>query len=347
MERTVALLTRLGWHATFWASTVSALAIVKHRLGVSWEERIRDGMAADLIQRHFECSWEEGEGLMKTLLLDLQRKLSSFFPVEETMRRLESISGPADEVRARKIACWEELKIQVISRLLVSIYSVHLLKQFVVVSMAMVGKSIYLRAVLREESPILQEDLSAANRIFVCLAGRFIQHGTSILGESVRNAVQAIFGKVSLQEPCTRILIDSLLCQVRHEVETACGKNVLDECMFGRIEEMIGSDISPIRRRLFIVMVSEARRWMRSASLKGSFFDNVRAAIDHVLIASLSQGDSSQPVRPLIGIIPKLSHNTQELYSRLPQMSEYRKIAALIFVDEESGVNECFLPAKV
>lgn len=112
MERTMAILTRVGWHTAFWSLSVSALAIVKHRLGDSWNERTRDSLAADLIQRHFECSWEEGEGLLKTLLLDLQRKLSSLFPVEATMERLDSISGPADEVRSRKIACWGELKVQ-------------------------------------------------------------------------------------------------------------------------------------------------------------------------------------------------------------------------------------------
>lgn len=204
----------------------------------------------------------------------------------------------------------------------------------------------YLRTILKDKSPILPEDLAAANRIFVCLAGRFIQHGTTILGESVQNAVRAVFGRVSLQESCGRVLLDSLLSQVRHEVETACGKNVMDDCMFGRIEDMIGADISPIRRRLFIAMVSEARAWMKTVSLKATFYESVKAGIDKALISVLSHDEPNQSIRPFIGIIPKLSLCNQEIYSRPPRMSEYRTVAARIFVDTNSNVNSCFLPAK-
>jgi hypothetical protein len=106
------LLTRLGWHATFWASTVSAFSILKLRLMSSWEERNRDSQAADVIVRHFQCSWDEGVLLRRTLLQDLHRKIDSLFPVEKLMSELDAVTGEASQVRNRKLAIWEELKIE-------------------------------------------------------------------------------------------------------------------------------------------------------------------------------------------------------------------------------------------
>ena len=106
------LLTRIGWHAAFWASTASAFSILKLRLMRSWEERNSDSQAADTIVRHFQCSWEEGVLLRRTLLQDLHRKIDSLFPVEKLMLDLDSVTGEAGQVRSRKLAIWEELKIE-------------------------------------------------------------------------------------------------------------------------------------------------------------------------------------------------------------------------------------------
>lgn len=105
-------LSRLGWHATLWASTIGALTILKGRLSSAWEERSRDAGASDAIIRHFEAVWEEGVALTRALLQDFHRKVDSLFEVDGLMRELENVEGCASDSRNRKIALWEELKIE-------------------------------------------------------------------------------------------------------------------------------------------------------------------------------------------------------------------------------------------
>lgn len=111
MERVWSIAGRLGWHASFWASATAALTLFKYRLSFAWDKRAHDSSAADSILRHFECSWEEGELLRRTFMQDFQRKLESLFPVDRIMSELEGLTGGVDEVRAKKLSVWEELKI--------------------------------------------------------------------------------------------------------------------------------------------------------------------------------------------------------------------------------------------
>jgi hypothetical protein len=108
----VSTVTRIGWHATLWFSAASALAILKSRLAVSFDSRTRDSTASDAIVRHFECAWDEGLLLRQTLGQDLHRKLEGLFEVKKLMGELEGVSGNAAEARSRKLALWEELKIE-------------------------------------------------------------------------------------------------------------------------------------------------------------------------------------------------------------------------------------------
>lgn len=229
----------------------------------------------------------------------------------------------------------------VISRMLVGLYSSHILTEFIVVAMAIVGKSLYLRSVLRGYSTVSAEDLSAANRIFVCLAARFVQHGTLLLAESVKNAVRAVFIKVSLQEPMSRILLDSLVSQVRHEVETACGKSILDDCVFGRLEEMIGANLSTTKRRLFIAMVTEARRRMKDPHFRQILIDQVAQDLETLLDCALEKGDLVQTI-PLLAVLPKLAKKYHSMFQAAP-IGVMRQLAATVFVDSDSDTHECLL----
>lgn len=345
------LLTRVGWHASFWLSAITGTAIAKTRLSTSWEERQRDLQAGENIIRHFESSWMEGEELERSLILDLKRKLDTLFPIDELMKSLENVNKDAtnvanvEEVRAQKLGIWEELKIEVFTRMVVVTYANNLLSQFVTVAMALVGKGIYLHSILKES--VNGDDLTAAHRIFLCLSGRFIQNGLGVLTESVRNALRAVFAKVPLQEQTSRILLDSLICQVRHEVETACGKSVLDDCLFGRLDEMIGADITPARRRIFMALTSEARRRIKSSYLRTCFTHRVNLDLEELLASLLENGATM----PLISLIPKVSRSfqTQLLDNTSVSSSSselMKRYAAVIFVDTESYLYNLFVPLE-
>lgn len=113
METAMAVLGRLGWHVAFWSSGVVALSIGRLRLQSSWDERCRDGAAADSIVRHFEASLQEGEMLRRSLSQELRRRLESLFHVDRLMAQLERLAGgEADQVRAQRLAIWEEIKLE-------------------------------------------------------------------------------------------------------------------------------------------------------------------------------------------------------------------------------------------
>ncbi len=109
----MAVLGRLGWHVAFWSSGVVALSMGRLRLQGSWDERCRDGAAADSIVRHFEASLEEGELLRRSLSQELRRRLESLFHIDRLMAQLERLaSGEAEQVRAQRLAIWEEIKLE-------------------------------------------------------------------------------------------------------------------------------------------------------------------------------------------------------------------------------------------
>src|SRR5690606_22840470 len=143
-----------------------------------------------------------------------RRRLESPFHVDRLMAQLARLAGGgADQARAQRRAIWAAITLEgkgrtrlapatttraspaqlVMSRMIVSHYSRRLLERFITVGMALVGRSLYLRHVLREQCAMTNEDLSTANRLFMSLAARFIQYGVPLLAESVRNVVQPVF----------------------------------------------------------------------------------------------------------------------------------------------------------
>lgn len=233
--------------------------------------------------------------------------------------------------------------------MIVSHYGRRILERFITTGMALVGKSLYLRYVLKEHCSAATEDLRVTNRIFMSLAARFIQYGVPLLAESVKNVVQLVFGKVSLQEPTTLTLMDSLIGRVRHEIESACGKSVLDECIFGRLEELVGSDLPPSRRRLFITLVTECRRRMKDPAAKTHMLGLVKSDIDIALFQAIQEGCETDEaaIKPLLAVVAKLGKNFHKVLATTTSSTDLasnRRLAVLIFVDCDSDIQATLMP---
>lgn len=215
------------------------------------------------------------------------------------------------------------------------------------VAFALVGKSLYLRSVLKDHTKVSNEDLAAANRILVSLAGRFIQNGSTLLAESVKNAVIAVFGKISLQEPSSRTLLCSLIGQVRHEVESSCGKSILDDCIYTKLDELVSADLSPTKRRLLIGLITEARCRMKQDGLRGSLFSRVSLDLDAVITALFEKETDStstpQTHLPFLAYLPKINKCYHNFMARPSSIDELRQYAAVIFADLDTDILSCFL----
>lgn len=233
----------------------------------------------------------------------------------------------------------------VLSRMIVAWYGSHLLEEFLTVAFALVGKSLYLRSVLKEHTRVSGEDLAAANRILVSLAGRFIQNGSTLLAESVKNAVIAVFGKVSLQEPTSKTLLCSLISQVRHEIESSCGKSILDDCIYAKLDEMVSADLSPIKRRLLIGLVTEARCRMRQDELRNALFAQIATDLDSVVTGLFDKEPSraSDVLLPFLAYLPKINKCYHTFMTKPPSIDGLCRHAAVIFVDLDTHVLPCFL----
>ena len=228
--------------------------------------------------------------------------------------------------------------------MLVSIYGSALLTQFVAITMAIVGKALYWKALFQQVITISSEDLSAANRIFVCLSAHFVQNGIGLLVESVRNSVKAVFEKVPLQEPTSQTLLSSLISQVRHELETTCGRNILIDCLFGRLDEMISADLSSTRRRLFIALATEARRIIKNVSTKEILTRQIDLEVNELVESAVTNS-----AVPFISIIPKVNakftNPTITPKNLLSQFEiELKKAAAAVFVcKDHSDITDIFM----
>lgn len=225
-------------------------------------------------------------------------------------------------------------------------YSVTLLTLFTTLAMAIIGKTLYWWGTLKDTTgmPFTSEDIGAANRIFLCIAARFVQHGTGMLAESVKNAVRAVFGRVSLREPTSRILLESLFVQVRHEIETACGRSVLTDCLFGPLEEMVGGDLASARRRLFIGLVTETRVLLRGERMR----ETVQQQVGEDIETAVREATGATGAVPFLGVIPKLGktfhrHFVATLATDRDKGFEgqLKTMAATVFVAGEGSSDVC------
>lgn len=225
-------------------------------------------------------------------------------------------------------------------------YGVTLLTLFTTLAMAIVGKTLYWWGLLKDTTGMTftSEDIGAANRIFLCIAARFVQHGTLVLAESVRNAVRAIFGRVSLQEPTSRTLLESLYAQVRHEVETACGRSILTDCLFGQLEEMVSGDLTSARRRLFIGLVTETRILLRGERVR----DVVQAQVGSEIEVAVREATGATGATPFLAVIPKLGKAFHRHFVMMSTTGpsdvfgeQLKGMAAKVFVAGEEASDVC------
>lgn len=230
----------------------------------------------------------------------------------------------------------------VLSRMLASLYSTTLLSVFLSISMSVIAKSLYRQNLLAGYSRLKDEDLASANRNFICIAARFVQNGVAVLAESVRNSVRAIFSKVPFQEPTTLTLLSSLLGQVRYEIESTCGRNTLSECLFGDLDEMVRSDMSPTRRSLFMAAVNETRLAMKSDAVKGLLQEHVSRSLDR-LVNDVCDGKTI----PFISVLPKIARLFhQQMSATSDGEAKYwekslKRLAATVFaISEHSDICE-------
>lgn len=329
-------LKRLVWHGTLWSGTWTTLKIIHSRLSQAWDERLRDAVASDAIIRDFESSWEESVMMRRTLIQDLHQKLEGIFGVASLMASLEKeFSGNIEDIRSQKLIIWEELKVEIISRMLTCIYALTLLSLFLTVGMSIVAKSLYRQSLLSGHSHLDNEDLAAANRNFICIAARFVQQGSILLAESIKNAVRAIFSKISLQEPTNATLLGSLIAQVRYEIESTYGRNTLNECLFGKLDDMVSSDMKPGRRRLFIAAVNEARSMIKCDEVRGLLQEHISRSLEQVIADATT--DNTVPFVALLPKIGKIFHRqmTTTIGSNLGYWeTSLKRLAASVFVED-------------
>lgn len=248
------------------------------------------------------------------------------------------------------------LRAIVVTRMLTALYSVCLLGEFVAFAMALVGKTLYMQSVLRGNARASSDDTAAANRLLMTIGARFIQNGTLLLAESLRNATSAVLAKLPLHEPLTPTLLAHLLAQIRHEVETVCGRSVVEDSLFGRLDEIVSADLPSLRRRLFIEMVTETRRWIRSDHVKSLLSTHITHQLEHIYHQAFSStppqaapskatetGESTTSsstttttlTLPLVTLIPRLgrsfhlqfaSHGTASAFE-----GQVREVAVAVF----------------
>lgn len=241
-----------------------------------------------------------------------------------------------------------------------TIYSCNYLTAYVYLGMTLVGKSLYIRSVLRDcDRVVTAEDVSAANRLLMCLGSRFIQNGLFLLAQSIRNAAGAVLSKISLAEPVGLPLLRSLIDQIRHEIDS---KAIVEESLFGSLDELIGSDLNSHRRRIFIGLLTELRVSMKSDYMQGLFKDQLEADFNACYVdlfgasavvdlpsetIKITEIPSQPTTQPLIVLLPlfwktPLAKYRPAVFST-PFERELQTVSAAIFTQSSIDISRLFL----
>lgn len=279
--------------------------------------------STELLLTQFNRSRHQAKELSASFFPEIHQTLADRYgDIDVLLAKLHSPEiaevEDVDEARAVKLKIWNEIKVLVISKLISYIYGTSLLSALIASQMAIIGRYMYVRGLLKKDGidpnkykPGL-EDVALVAKYVLLISSRFTQHGLPIIDEAIRRSTEMVLARVDIQDELSKECLEGHLRSIRHEIEDAAGRSLLEETIFSHDALLyVFSPLQPAHRPLANGIVETLKDTFASASFKVTLSNLVKQKIEAALIASCEElyehaedANCTPPI--LLSIIPNI-----------------------------------------
>jgi hypothetical protein len=250
-------------------------------------------------------------------LPELGEILRARYHIEELMSKLQADwvrELPPDQARQERLRIWNQIKLEVVSKTVSAIYVTSLLSLLVAAQLAIVGKYLYIKDVLdRARMPPLPirtdlEQTAAVGKALMAICTRFVASGAETIDAAVSRATALVLSRVEVHQPVSRNDLDRCVTSIRHEIEDAAGRDIIEEVLLGHdaLSDAFGglpTSLRPFANTLF-ANLKEALTSPLFKHQLGSLVDRKTSSIIGLACEELY---TSSPEPLLLSIIPNVN----------------------------------------
>lgn len=278
---------------------------------------------------HFERTRQQAKELNVSFLQELSLLLAKGYPVDELLRELQAAGHalPADEARAEKLRLWNQIKIDgttgcrrhdstglVISKTISSIYATSLLSLLIWAQMGIVGRHLYLRMLFLNAKvdpntylPHL-DSIGKIGKAIMAVSTRFAQSGVLALDTAIGNATSLVLCRVDVQAQVSRADLAAALESIRHEIEGADGRSIIEDCLFQQeVLKEVFAQLNHEERPLANKLLEHLKDTVASAAFKDLLAQLVNKKVAMVLGMACESLFASHQEPLLLSLIPAIN----------------------------------------
>lgn len=290
---------------------------------------------------HFERLRREVKELTASFLPELSELLNRRYHIDELMQRLqaehlEDLS--TDDARAERLKIWNEIKLEVVSKAVSSVYATALLSMLVSVLMAVIGRWVYLKDVI-ERGGLLPDafiaglsEIPVVGKALMTICTHFVVHGVETIDEAVMQATKLVLGRVDVQAQLSKAELEDVVRSIRHEIEDAAGRDVVDETLLGHDTLSDAFSLLPkhSQRTLANRILADTKATLSAPVFKHVLSRSVQSRIDTLLGRSCQELFAVYEQPLLLSLVPAINAEYQLLMTPKMLVQDDGLMAALM-----------------
>lgn len=250
-------------------------------------------------------------------LPELSQILGARYHIEELMSKLSADwlnDLPPDQARQERLRIWNQIKLEVVSKTVSAIYVTSLLALLIGAQMAIVGKYLYIKDVMdRSKIPALPirsdlEQAAAIGKALMSICTRFVASGAETIDAAVARATSLVLSRVEVQQPVSREDLDICVMSIRHEIEDAAGRDIIEEVLLGHDALSDAFGLLPATHRPFANKIfSDLKGCLSSPLFKHQLTTLVDRKISSIIGLACEELYASSQEPLLLSIIPNVN----------------------------------------
>lgn len=269
------------------------------------------------IVTQFERARKQAKDLNASFLTELAELLNHRYSIETLMSKLQAewiASLSPEQAREERLRIWNQLKLEVVSKTVASVYATSLLSVLIAVEMAVIAKYLYLRSLFIRDKidpdeflPGL-ENVATIGKAIMTIATQFASSGAETIDTAVGRATSLVLSRVDVQQPVSRSALDDCVCSIRHEIEDAAGRDIIEEALLGHdaisgVFQLIPCDQRPLANSI----ISAIKTALSSPILKHTLASLVNKKLSSIIGVACEELYNTKEEPLLLSIIPNIN----------------------------------------
>lgn len=290
---------------------------------------------------HFERVRREAKELSASFLPELAELLNRRYHIDELMQRLQAEhldDLSADDARTERLKIWNEIKLEVVSKVVASVYATSLLSLLVSTLMAVIGRWVYLKDVIERGGLVPDSfitglaEIPTVGKALMTICTHFVVNGVETIDEAVMQATKLVLGRVDVQTQVSRTELEDAVRSIRHEIEDAAGRDVVDETLLGHDTLSDAFSLLPkhSQRSLANRILADTKSTLASPLFKHVLSRAVQSRIDTLLARACQELYAAYDQPLLLSLVPAINAEYQLLMTPKLLVQDDGLLAALM-----------------